>query len=91
MRDRENGTQRNRGTEEIREQNINPSAAVAAPPFNKGGKVKVPLAKGGRPAGPGGFSGRSGKDYFFKKPFASFASFAVRFINSDTFTKGDSK
>ena len=48
------------------EQESNPSAAVAAPPFNKGGKglapelaetaaANVPLAKGGWPAGPGGF------------------------------------
>ena len=47
------------------EQESNPSAAVAAPPFNKGGKglapelaetaaANVPLAKGGWPAGPGG-------------------------------------
>ena len=48
------------------EQESNPSAAVAAPPFYKGGKglapelaetaaANVPLAKGGWPAGPGGF------------------------------------
>ena len=51
------------------EQESNPSAAVAAPPFNKGGKglapelaetaaANVPLAKGGWPAGPGGFCER---------------------------------
>jgi len=42
---------------------FNPTAAAAAPPFNKGGKegaaassavLKVPLVKGGWPAGPGG-------------------------------------
>ena len=44
---------------------LNPSAVAAAPPFSKGGKesaenysmaLKVPLAKGGWPAGPGGFA-----------------------------------
>ena len=45
---------------------FNPTAAAAAPPFNKGGRgfglrlsrmlwLKVPLAKGGWPAGLGGF------------------------------------
>ena len=48
------------------EQDANPSAAAAPPPFDKGGRglasglteiaaAKVPLAKGGKPAGLGGF------------------------------------
>ena len=81
------------------EQESNPSAAVAAPPFNKGGKglapelaetaaANVPLAKGGWPAGPGGFCESRGnlvsntimppfieKFLGLKSPFASFVYF----------------